>query len=121
VSHFSTLKVQLKDMALARRLAERRGWTVEQTAEFVNPWRAANESVKDCTVFRDTKGQPKLVVDRLGNVIHDAWSMGRDAFSFLQDYSEAFIRKTAAAEGAQVINKGTDANGCRVLEIEYAY
>ena len=121
MSHFSTLKVQVKKEAYAHEVAQKMGLTFEKVAEFKNPFTFANESVKDCTVYRDALGKPKLVVDKTGNVIHDTWSMGKDAFKFLQEYSELFIRKTAASEGATVVSKGVDENGCRVLEIEYAY
>ena len=119
MSHFSKLSVQVKNMVLAKKVAEGRGWTVKKVDRFDNPWRAAKEHVDNCHVF-SANGQTKLVVDSAGNVIHDAFSMGRDVNSFLQGYSEAYIRKMAAEEGARVVNKGVDANGSIVLEIEYA-
>ena len=120
MSHFSKLKVQMKDKKLGGDVAKRLGWTMEKAGIYHNPWKYAKESVKDCTIFKDARGTVKLVVDARGNVIHDSWSMGNEAFGFLRDYSEAFIRKTAAADGAIVSNKGVDANDCFVLELEYA-
>lgn len=121
MSHFSTLKVQVKQAKLAADVAAKMGWACEHAEEYHNPWKAARESVKDCTLYRDAHGKVKLIVDGKGNVIHDAWSMGKEAFDFLRQYSEQFIRKTAASEGAQVHDCGVDAEGCRVLEIEYAF
>lgn len=120
MSHFSKLKVQMKDKKLGADVARRRGWTTVHVDQYENPWKAANERINDCTLFRDSRGQVKLAVDAKGNIIHDFWSMGGEAFSFLRDYSEAFIRKTAAAEGAVVSSKGVDAQGNLVLELEYA-
>lgn len=120
MSHFSKLKVQMKDRKLGGEVAARFGWTMETVAEYRNPWKDANESVKNCTLLKDSCGKVRMVVDAGGNVIHDSWSMGKEAFAFLRDYSEAFIRKAAASEGAMVTSKGTDAQGNLVLELEYA-
>lgn len=119
MSHFSKLSVMCKDKKLAAKVAEMRGWTVEHADVYENPWKASNETIRNVTLYRGSNGQVKMAVDAKGNVIHDAWSMGRDAFSFLQDYSEEYIKKTAKADGAMVKNLGVDADGCRVLEIEY--
>lgn len=121
MSHFSTLKVQIKKAKIAEQVCKQFGWVQEHVAEYENPWKAANEMVKNCTLYKDTRGKVKMVVDKLGNVIHDTWSMGTEAFQFLQKYSEEFIRTTAKAEGAQVTTKGVDNDGNIVLEIEYAY
>lgn len=120
MSHFSKLKVRVKDRKLGSECARRLGWSTVHVDEYENPWRAAKERVKDVTLFRDARGQVKLALAANGDVIHDAWSMGKEAYGFLRDYSEAFIRKTAAAEGAFVSNKGVDAQGNIVLELEYA-
>ena len=120
MSHFSKLKVQLKDKKLGGDCAKRLGWTTEHVDVYENPWKWAKESIKNVTLYRDARGQVKMAVAANGDVIHDAWSMGREAYGFLRDYSEAYIRKTAAAEGAMVYNKGVDAQGNLVLELEYA-
>ncbi len=120
MSHFSTLKVSIKNRALAVKVAQQLGWTCEHADVYENPWKLAKESIKDCTLFKDAHGRVKMAVDAKGNVIHDDWSMGKEAFGFLRDYSEAYIRKTASAEGAMVHSKGVDAQGNLVLELEYA-
>ena len=120
MSHFSTLKVCVKDKKMAAKVAQGRGWTVEHVDVYENPWKLSGESVKNVDLYRSSNGQVMLAVDAKGNVIHDSWSMGRDAFRFLQDYSEEYINKTARVDGAIVKNLGVDADGTRVLEIEYA-
>ena len=121
MSHFSTLKVCVKKIALAKKVAQDMGWTVEFVDKYDNPWRYAKESVSEVNLFKNASGKVMMAVDSKGNVIHDSFSMGNDAFKFLRNYSEEFIRKTAAADGAMVVCKGEDSSGNRILEIEYAY
>jgi len=118
VSHFSTLKVKLQDEKLAGKVAEQMGFTWSREAEYVNRF-DSRERLTDCMVYRDAQGRVKLVVDKQGNVIHEQLIMGREAFQFLCQYSEAFIRRMAEAEGATVVDCGVDKTGAQVLEICY--
>ncbi len=120
MSHFSKLSVCVKKPTIANAICERLGYTKEHADVYENPWRLAKESVKDCTLYKKD-GQVKFVVDNKGNVIHDGWSMGYDVRDFLREYSMEYIKRTAAAEGATVRNKGVDADGQIVLEVEYGY
>ena len=120
MSHFSTLKILVKDLATARRVAAKRGWTVEKVATHKN--RYSGETLTDCHEFRDASGKVMLVVGRDGGVTHDSFYMSRadDAHKFLVDYSAAYITKTAAEEGASITNLGYDAQNNLVLEVVYA-
>ena len=120
MSHFSKLSVCLKKPAIANALCERLGYTKEYAEVYENPWKRANESVKNCTLYKKD-GQVKFVVDEKGHVIHDSWSMGKDVQEFLREYSLEYIKRTAAAEGATVRNKGVDADGQLVLEVSYDF
>ena len=120
MSHFSRLRTQIKKPAIANAICDRLGYTRESVQKYDNPWRLANESIKDCTLYKKD-GEVKFVVDKKGNVIHDDWSMGNDVQHFLREYSLEYIKRTAAAEGATVRSKGVDASGQIVLEVEYGY
>jgi hypothetical protein len=120
VSHFTKLKVQLKDEKLYRKVAEKFGWSITREAVYENPFKYTREKVEDCQVFWKN-GKVKMVVDAESNVIHDSYFMGRDALEFLREYSEQYIRGVAANEGAVVNDLGVDATGSRVLEVAYLY
>jgi hypothetical protein len=120
MSHFSRLKVQVKNEGAAHRVADKFGWSISREANYVNSWNKS-EVVNNCDVYRDADGRVKMVVDSSGTVTHDAFSMGRDANKFLCAYSEEFIRTMAAAEGAEVKNLGEDKHGNLVLEVAYLY
>ncbi len=120
MSHFSKLNVMVKKSAIANDVCKRLGYTKEHADVYENPWKYANESIKDCMLYKKD-GQVKFVVDNKGNVVHDSWSMGTDVDEFLREYSTEYIRRTAAADGAIVRNKGVDADGQIVLEVEYGF
>jgi hypothetical protein len=118
MSHFSKLKVKLKDVALVRQCAEKRGWTVTQEEEFTNRW--SRETIKNGHVVRAADGRVKLVISPDGDVMHDSYFMGHEAPEFLCQYSEAFIRRAAARDGGTVHFCGSDNQGNIVLEVAYA-
>jgi hypothetical protein len=120
MSHFSTLKVQVKNLPVANPVFLEMGFTPQFEKEYRNPF-SSSELVKNCQVIRDVKGKVKFVIAENGDVIHDAFYMGREATVFLRKYSEAYIRYTASREGATVKNLGEDTNGNIVLEVAYAY
>ena len=120
MSHFSKLSVMIKKSSVAKSICDRLGYTREHVAQYDNLWKYGNEHIKDCTLYKKD-GQVKFVVDAKGNVIHDSWSMGSDVNEFMREYSMEYIKRTAASEGATVRNKGVDADGQIVLEVEYSY
>lgn len=119
MSHFSKLRVQVKDAHVAHKVAEKMGWTIKMEDKHVNGW--SRETITNCSVYRDGQGKVKMVVDANGDVIHDAFYMGREANQFLCEYSEDFIRSMASREGAMVRDMGIDNQGNRVLEVAYLY
>jgi hypothetical protein len=120
MSHFSTLKVQVKDMRIAQRVFQKLNWTPERVDKYVNRW-DSREVVNDCTLVKDSTGRVKMVIAPNGDVIHDDFSMGKEVSGFLQQYTEAFIRDVAARDCAQVSNLGTDMAGNIILEVNYAF
>jgi hypothetical protein len=120
MSHFSTLKVQVKDVSVADSIFKTFNWTKQHCAEYVNPW-TSREKVTDCTVIKNTSDKVMMVIAKNGDVIHDSYYMGHDAEKFLQKYTEAYIHKVAVQEGAQVTNYGADKHGNIILEVNYAY
>ena len=118
MSHFSKLKVQIKDDDLAKKTAKEFGWTIQREEKHINPW--SKDTITNCQVLRDGTGSVKMVIAQNGDVIHDSYYMGREANKFLCSYSEAFIRREAHREGAMVSHRGVDAQGNTVLEVVYA-
>jgi hypothetical protein len=118
MSHFTRLKIQVRDEKAAHKVAEKFGWTITHEGSHVNSF--SKEEVRDCDVYREnSSGKIRMVVLPEGDVIHDAFYMGRDANKFLCEYSEEVIRSMAAREGATVQNCGVDQQGNRVLELVY--
>lgn len=116
MSHFTTVKMEMKNRAILERLARSRGWTVGQEAKHVNGW--SKETVPNATVFK-TDGKYKLVLDAKGVPVVDAYYMGREYEKFIQDYAAEVIREQALSEGASVVTNGYDKNGNLLLEVQW--
>jgi hypothetical protein len=120
MSHFSKLKVQIKDRKLAESVFKTLNWTSMQVEEYFNPW-SMREVVKNALAVKKADGRVALVIAENGDVIHDPYYMGQDAFTFLKQYTEAFIRAASAREGARVNSLGVDKSGNTILEVTYVY
>ena len=118
MSHFTKLAVQLKDKLIIKQICKNLEVTSKHVDVYENPWKASKEKINNCTLYSHA-GKVIFAVDSKGNVIHDEWSMGTMAYTFMKEYSVSYIKKVARNEGATVTNH-LDSEGNLVLEIAYA-
>lgn len=119
MSHLTKIGVKMTNRALMNRLASKKGWTITQEKEFVNPY--SRDRVENPTVFRDSQNKVKLVLDREGFPNIDTWngSMGKECLQVLREYTTEFVKQTAMMNGQRVVEKGTDKMGNLILEVVY--
>lgn len=119
MSHLTKVNLKCSNRALLNRLAAKRGWTISQESEFVNPY--SKERVENPTVCKDASGRVKLVLDQAGQPHIDTWggSMGKEVLSFLTNYTTELVKQTAMMSGKMVVEKGLDAQGNLILEVAY--
>jgi hypothetical protein len=118
LSHFSRLKVQVKDLNAFHKVLFLRGLTSEKLSEYRNSY--SGEAVKDATVVKNQSGKILMAVDAEGNVTVDSWSMGHEYQNIMQDYARETIFSSASAAGGWVGQETVDKNGDVVLEICFA-
>jgi len=116
MSHFTTVKMEMKNKAILERMARARSWTMAKEVKHVNGW--SKETVPDATVFK-AGDKYKLVLDAKGVPVVDSYYMGRDYEKFIQDYAAEVIREQAMSEGASVVTNGYDKNGNLLLEVQW--
>jgi len=116
MSHFSTLKMKVKNQKTIEKVADRMDWRTEHMDRYANPY--GTGTVKDATVLKDKSGQVKAVIDSEGNMIVDPYYMGNDFQKFCQQYGKEEVLAGAAMEGGWMSNEWTDEKtGELVIEV----
>lgn len=115
MSHFTKMKVQIKDRSVMRSVCTKMGWTIKEVPEYRNSY--SGEAVKGAITMVDFRGTVKAVLDKQDNLIVDPYFMGRDYEKFCRDYAAESIVQAAMIEGGYVESQSEERNGDLVIEV----